>query len=1299
MFDVPAGSDVIVNVTGPQVTWKVRDIQLGNADPHHMLMNLPDATSAIALGAVVEGSLLAPSADIFIDGVADGHIVAKNLVSDGIVRNRGFQGSLGAAGSASVDQLAESSPNQNARKLLQTDRAAGLFVQKVPSNLTTIVDTDISYSYAVANDGTIPISNITIEDDKLGSITGCSQSLSTLVLQPGEFIFCSHPYRVGLEPDSVLQNSVVVTGETPDGTAVTDHSVAAVTVHGSPQIALQMVASPNITAPGTTVTYTYLITNPGEAALEGITLVDDTFGNITCPRTELLPGETLACLYVTQLTAANAGPRSVVVNTAIASGTFEVSASARISGTGQHAFLPLTAQTTETATDTAANFVLVTGGAAAPEQPTPTPIPPTEAPPPPPPPPTEVPPPTQIPPTEAPAPTEVPPTVAPPTEAPPEAATNTIAPAEVATETPTSAAVVPTETVAEVGRIRIAKVETGSNEPLAGSCFSISGPVSRSACDNQGGDGTSQDGVLLFTNLPPGDYTIHEDSAPTGHAPGADRQVTVEAGQVAAIVVENNPVAEAPTDTATSAPPPATATTAPSTATNTPTRAARGAQAATNTPTPGVTALLGFCELTSGSDIRTVGVTAANLTPNTPPTMTYTLFGADPNTLVSPQPPPTNNVFVQDFTGVYSRLKVSAVYTNGATYTLDVSCIPPSPTNTPTPTFTPTRTPTKTPVPPTNTPTPSFTPTKTPTKTPVPPTKTPTITLTPSITPTPTKTYTPSITPTPSNTPTKTPTKTPTNTYTPTKTPTITLTPTKTYTPSITPTPTKTYTPSITPTPTKTYTPSRTPTRTNTPTPSNTPTKTPTKTPKPPTNTKTPTNTPTKTYTPSITPTRTNTATPSNTPTNTPTSTNTPTATNTFTPSPTPSLPGGTIRISCGISSTDPNDRTYQVSAKDVVNGVPPQMIYTLFDINLVPLPDDQQPLPTDDVFSNEFRGAYGRLTVSAFYPGVGYAYGSAECAPIPTPTPTATNTPTETPTATETETPTDTATATNTPTDTPTETPTDTPTETATNTDTPTETPTNTETPTETPTDTPTNTETPTETPTDTETPTETATNTETPTETPTDTATFTETPTDTATYTETPTDTPTDTETPTETATNTETPTETPTNTETPTETPTNTETPTETATLEASPTLTATAPEASPTITPTFGGAEGSPTETVPPEASPTNTVPPEASPTVTATTPPEASPTETIPPEASPTLTPTVPPRHRPRRRCHRRHPRPSPQPRRPRRRRPRRSRRRRRQRRHCHQRRRLRSPQQRHLKHPRRRPFRRRLRRP
>ena len=192
------------------------------------------------------------------------------------------------------------------------------------------------------------------------------------------------------------------------------------------------------------------------------------------------------------------------------------------------------------------------------------------------------------------------------------------------------------------------------------------------------------------------------------------------------------------------------------------------------------------------------------------------------------------NYQTEDYYGNYSIY----IYNYDKTCSLNIPCLPPTPTKTPTNTPTPTKTPT-------NTPTPTITPTNTQT-----PTNTPTNTSTNTSTPTqtPTKTQTPTPTKTPTNTPTQTPTNTPTKTATPTLTPTRTptKTPTPTPLPSRTPRPTSTNTPTPTLTPTPTQTPTVTPTQTQTPTNTSTPTNTPTQTP---TNTVTPTLTPTPSVT------------------------------------------------------------------------------------------------------------------------------------------------------------------------------------------------------------------------------------------------------------------------------------------------------------------------------------------------------------------------------------------------------------------------------------------------------------------
>jgi len=57
---------------------------------------------------------------------------------------------------------------------------------------------------------------------------------------------------------------------------------------------------PNIAA-GADVVFTYLVTNTGQETLTDIVLVDDQIGTITCPKTTLVPGESMTCTSTTQI--------------------------------------------------------------------------------------------------------------------------------------------------------------------------------------------------------------------------------------------------------------------------------------------------------------------------------------------------------------------------------------------------------------------------------------------------------------------------------------------------------------------------------------------------------------------------------------------------------------------------------------------------------------------------------------------------------------------------------------------------------------------------------------------------------------------------------------------------------------------------------------------------------------------------------------------------------------------------------------------------------------------------------------
>lgn len=92
------------------------------------------------------------------------------------------------------------------------------------------------------------------------------------------------------------------------------------------------------------------------------------------------------------------------------------------------------------------------------------------------------------------------------------------------------------------GRIRIFKVDEADN-PLAGACFGLDrgSGIEYEACDNGAGDSNLTPGTIVFTNIPPADWTIIETLAPGGYDPAADNFVSLSPGALESLTIINQP--------------------------------------------------------------------------------------------------------------------------------------------------------------------------------------------------------------------------------------------------------------------------------------------------------------------------------------------------------------------------------------------------------------------------------------------------------------------------------------------------------------------------------------------------------------------------------------------------------------------------------------------------------------------------------------------------------------------------------------------------------------------------------------
>ncbi|MFT4010041.1 MAG: hypothetical protein QM655_08365, partial [Nocardioidaceae bacterium] len=125
-------------------------------------------------------------------------------------------------------------------------------------------------------------------------------------LAPDASTECTATYTVtqaDLDAGTAISNTATATGEDPTGESVTSsESTATVTVDQS--ASLSVVKSANVAsvdAAGDTITYTFTVTNTGNATIRHVVIHETSFSGtgtlsaIKCPKTRLSPGESMTC--------------------------------------------------------------------------------------------------------------------------------------------------------------------------------------------------------------------------------------------------------------------------------------------------------------------------------------------------------------------------------------------------------------------------------------------------------------------------------------------------------------------------------------------------------------------------------------------------------------------------------------------------------------------------------------------------------------------------------------------------------------------------------------------------------------------------------------------------------------------------------------------------------------------------------------------------------------------------------------------------------------------------------------------
>jgi uncharacterized repeat protein (TIGR01451 family) len=179
----------------------------------------------------------------------------------------------------------------------------------------------ITYTYMVKNTGNVDISNITVTDNRISGSISCSPS----TLSPGASATCIAVYTTTTADVTAgsIVNEATATGNDPTNNPVTSNKATATVtfINNKASLSLKKMASPTtFTGANQTITYTYTVTNNGNAPISSISVADNKLGSVSCSPTTLTnPGDMATCTATYTTTSADVSAGSII-NVATATG-------------------------------------------------------------------------------------------------------------------------------------------------------------------------------------------------------------------------------------------------------------------------------------------------------------------------------------------------------------------------------------------------------------------------------------------------------------------------------------------------------------------------------------------------------------------------------------------------------------------------------------------------------------------------------------------------------------------------------------------------------------------------------------------------------------------------------------------------------------------------------------------------------------------------------------------------------------------------------------------------------------------
>jgi uncharacterized repeat protein (TIGR01451 family) len=258
--------------------WATFRGKLRGADPGTYVMKLYNSNCG----------LLHKLGEFDVDGSGDGNFAEKEFICPGQTYFLDFQNTDNGAhnstlffklGSSGPGAAACPAPGINIVKFTNGDDANS------PPGPLVAVGSTVTFTYVVTNPGNVPLDNVVVTDDQIGAVT----------------VFTGDTNGNGLldpsETWTYTATDTATAGQYENlGTVTADSSFGPVTDNdpshyfgSAPAIDIEKFTNgqdadlppgPDITA-GDTVTWTYVVTNPGNVPLQNVVVTDDVRGTIS----------------------------------------------------------------------------------------------------------------------------------------------------------------------------------------------------------------------------------------------------------------------------------------------------------------------------------------------------------------------------------------------------------------------------------------------------------------------------------------------------------------------------------------------------------------------------------------------------------------------------------------------------------------------------------------------------------------------------------------------------------------------------------------------------------------------------------------------------------------------------------------------------------------------------------------------------------------------------------------------------------------------------------------------------------